>query len=733
MVPDKTKIENIKSNNKTDDILNKSFNSKQLINFKQKFISPMLSKLNSEEKNSYLDIMLDELSLYKYKKSENLSRNKNVNFTLSKNLIYNYLEKYLLEVTYITDKEKRKEKINKVYEWYKGKLKLEKDVQTITYKTYNNKNEIDEKEYFLVKKRKKLNALDLDKSHRNLELIRKKMLNDYKRKQLSKPFCALKKSISSQILPIQEDNTVISSTNFSLNDFNKTNEEIKEKTDININININPENFLTPMNKGIKFSYSYLSPNYDLNDIYIENQMTKEKNKIIAMKRNQEELNEKLKEFSLFRARFKANSNNKLEKKRLINFYVNKNKLSSYLLKKYKLKEQEKEKNENSETKLIIEPKESLSIDKRRKSINLSFLFLNKNSLSQSLLSNKKNEKENNDIINSKNSDNNIIRTESSENISSSKKERRFSHGINGKDKDKPSFIPGESLFKLSMDKSGDKNTGKNTTNFIKKFKLSFSRKFANEKNRKTSIKKKSLNILSRLINLKTFSGRNNKIKTNQIQNLENDSKKIKSTNDTYIKEYATKIPQEIINSDLLNKTKEEITYKQLCKINANPSKIDDYSDIKQRTKMIILNKNNMEEVNKGLLTKIKKRNNFEKLNDKYFKYKNNLLSMRQSMSTDKKIEYQNLVDKIKLKNLEDDSEYADISNNNLNEIESMKKDNLFYYRLKRKKENQFFSLLKALVNPNDNSNYSRYYLPRNGSMLLSKDRAKKIFKKYLF
>ena len=56
----------------------------------------MLSKFNSEEKNSYLDIMLDELSLYKYKKSENLSRNKNVNFTLSKNLIYNYLEKYLL-------------------------------------------------------------------------------------------------------------------------------------------------------------------------------------------------------------------------------------------------------------------------------------------------------------------------------------------------------------------------------------------------------------------------------------------------------------------------------------------------------------------------------------------------------------------------------------------------------------------------------------------------------------
>ena len=238
---------------------------------------------------------------------------------------------------------------------------------------------------------------------------------------------------------------------------------------------------------------------------------------------------------------------------------------------------------------------------------------------------------------------------------------------------------------------------------------------------------------------------------TNQIQNLENESKKIKLTDNTYIKEYATKLPQEKVDSDLLNKNKKEknhdaltkvisneilnkekLTYKQLCKINTNPPKIDFDSDIKQRTKMIILNKNNLEEVNKELLTKIKKRNNFEKLNSKYFKYKNNLLSMRQAMSIDKKIEYQSLIDKIRLKNLDDDSEYFDGSKNDLIEIESMKNEPLFNYRLKRKKENQNISLLNALVNPNDNSNYSRYYLPRNGSMLLSKDKTKKFFKKYL-
>ena len=744
MVPEETKIENINSNNKTEDIMNKSFYMKQLINFKQKFISPMLSKLNSEENNSNLDIMLDELCLYKYNKSQIISKTaKNVNFPLSKNLLYNYLEKYLLEVTYVTDKEKRKEKINKIYEWYKGKLKLEKDIKTITYKTYKSKNEIDEKEYYLMKKRKKLKTIELDKSHRNLELIKKKMLDDFKRKKLSKPFCALKKAIYSQIIPNQEGKTIISPTNFLLNDFNKTKEEIKTKD----NINIIPEkilenSFLTPINRGIKFSYSYLSPNYDLNDIFIEKQMTKEKNKIIAMKRNQEELNEKIKEFGQFRAKFKADSNIKLEKKSLINLYVNKNNLSSYILDKYKFKEKEKKEN-------INEPKESESLDKRRKSINLNFLSLNKNAKSESLLSNKKIEENNNDVINKHKSSNNLIRTESSESVISSQRERSYSHSIKEKDKDKSRFIPKVSLFKLGMD--NNENNDQNSSDLVKKFKLSISRKFSIKKKRKTTVKKKSLNILSRLINLKLFSGNNNKIQTNQIQNLENESKKIKLTDNTYIKEYATKLPQEKVDSDLLNKNKKEknhdaltkvisneilnkekLTYKQLCKINTNPPKIDFDSDIKQRTKMIILNKNNLEEVNKELLTKIKKRNNFEKLNSKYFKYKNNLLSMRQAMSIDKKIEYQSLIDKIRLKNLDDDSEYFDGSKNDLIEIESMKNEPLFNYRLKRKKENQNISLLNALVNPNDNSNYSRYYLPRNGSMLLSKDKTKKFFKKYL-
>ena len=92
---------------------------------------------------------------------------------------------------------------------------------------------------------------------------------------------------------------------------------------------------------------------------------------------------------------------------------------------------------------------------------------------------------------------------------------------------------------------------------------------------------------------------------------------------------------------------------------------------------------------------------------------------MRQSISKDKRIEYQNLVDKIKLKKL-NDSEFYDENLNEFIEIDANEKNNQVF-GFKRKTEQKNFSLLKALVNPNDDSSYSRLFLPRNGSMLLKK------------
>ena len=134
-----------------NELFNLDSNSKNLnqqTNIKDKFIGETLIKLNDEEKNTYLNIMIGELSLYKYEKSEAISRNSmNAGISSSKNLLYNFLEKYLMEISYITDKEKRDDKIREVYEWYKEKKKLGKDLQTLTYESYKDKNEVDEQEY----------------------------------------------------------------------------------------------------------------------------------------------------------------------------------------------------------------------------------------------------------------------------------------------------------------------------------------------------------------------------------------------------------------------------------------------------------------------------------------------------------------------------------------------------------------------------------------------------------
>ena len=716
----------------------------------KKFLSPTLIELNNKEKNSYFEIMLNDLANFKYQKAEFYSSNDNVNNKKisSNNLVYNYLEKYLYEISYLNDKERRGEEINKVYNWYKEKKKFEKDIKTITYKTFKEKNTIDEKEYFLTKKYK-YKFSDKEKDHRNLEIIHKKMLDDYERKKLKKPYWALKKSISSQTL---SSNTNSSTTNFTRNKYEKadllsiysiskgtnnyTKRKYKDETISYIDKvegglleknyiqqNLDENILLPPVDKETKFSYSYLRPMYDLSSIFLENKIIEEKNKQLAQKREKEELNKKLKEFSLFRAKLKENLNNKFEMKNLINLYVEKNNISnSIVLKKYKIKEAEKQ---NIDSKNINDHSDLNSTEiNNRKSCNLS-------------LNNFKSEKILNNTIKEDNSNysNSNIKSESSE----KKVETRLSRSNSYYKKINP--FPKVNLFELSDGKNKDKN--ESSKNYIKNFRLSLSKKLSIKKGRKTIIKRNASLTLAKFFPLKLFSGSNEKIKTTEIQNLEKESKTVKITDNTQIKNYQIKFPQEKSSNELLNKNtdekkydtiphiisneayrKDKLIYEKLCKLNAiktNKDLIE--TDLNQRTKWDLFNKDNVEKANKILLAKVKRRNEFIRLNKKYNTYKNNLLSMRRSISNDKKIEYQNLIDKIRLKKL---SEYDDEIDYEFTESENNKTNIIFNYKSKNESDKKNNSLLNALVNPKDNFNYSKFYLPRNGSMLLSREKIKK-------
>ena len=742
-----------------NELLNLDSNSKNLnqqTNIKDKFISETLIKLNDEEKNTYLNIMIGELSLYKYEKSEAISRNSmNAGISSSKNLLYNFLEKYLMEISYITDKEKRDDKIREVYEWYKEKKKLGKDLQTLTYKSYKDKNEVDEQEYLLTKQQTVSKIMDFEKNHRNMKLINKKMLDDYERKKVKKPFWALKKAIQFQTASSLGTNTITSSTNFSGNTFDKidlsslysyskgTNNITRQNKLIETSsfidkpeggtlekdyLQSNSQNFeenifLPNVNKEPKFSYSYLRPLYDLNNIYLENKIIEEKNKLLNLKREQEEIKEKMKEYCLFRAKFKENLNNKYEMKNLLNMYANDNNLSSILLKKYKIKEKEKMKTIEIKSYNEFKSLGSGDINKTKKSVDLN---LNKNFQSESVLYEEDSNYSNSNFKTEKNEKDNSTRVRSNS---------QYSKII--------SNLTKINLFELDDDKNKDKED--RATNFIKNFRFSLSKKLPPKKRKKTIVKRKSDTIQSNIFPLKLISGSNAKINIGKIQNLEKDSKTIKSTDNYVIKEYKLKFPEEKTTKDLINKNqkeknsdalpkllsndilnKEKLAYKQLCNINTNITN-QTYleSDVNQKTKMILFNKENVDKVNKQILIKIKKRNHFETLNNRYNTFKNNLLNMRRSISNEKRKEYQSLVDKIKLKKL-NDYEFNDEKENEINEIENLKTNPLINYKFRPEEKNN--SILHALVNPKDNFNYSRFYLPRNGSMLLSRDKTKKFF-----
>ena len=181
-----------------------------------------------------------------------------------------------------------------------------------------------------------------------------------------------------------------------------------------------------------------------------------------------------------------------------------------------------------------------------------------------------------------------------------------------------------------------------------------------------------------------------------------------------------------ILANEVLNKDK--FNYQQLCKINNNPvNKTYLESDIRQTTKLNLLNKENVDKINKQLLVKIKKKNFYEKLNRRYNTYKHNFLSMRKSMSIDKRKEFDNLANKIKLKQI-NDNDFYDESEEGLTENENKSKNSFLNFRSQRKTDKKNFPLLNALINPKENSNYSRFFLPRNGSMLLSRDKGHKFF-----
>ena len=751
------RISNIKKRQTIAELLGISKRFKHLKNDKDdnsKYISQILFSFNITEQNPHLDIMISELANYRRQANQIKEQKKGkIIGPSSHNSLFYFLEKNLLEISYISDKDKRLERIKKLYDWFKSKQKYDEDIRTITMKTYKEKGEIDEQEALLMKMKDEKKEIIDDASHRNLELINKKMLNDYERKRLRGPSWAVNSLSSSQSMPqylgIGKDSmmqtlSMVSSNDFITNDFttlyssvNGTNSFTNKNFDLEIPSFIDkPEggllekdyispifqeqnSFLPPINRETKYSYSYLRPNYNFNDVYIENKIIESKQKSLALKRAQEEIKEKVKEYGLNRARYKQSLNKKYELKNMINMYVNRNKLSSPLLRKYKIKENNNEDIDNN----------------KNNNTNLNFSFSNSNS-PQRINPNQKNS---NSSISGKNEEvkTNIPPPSTHKSIIKNSSGNKEAEKEKLKKKISFSFSQKIKVFDFKDEKEKDSSTDsyKKIGKFTPKRTLSF--------RKKTKLLKKRSNSQSSIIaGIKLFSGENDKIKTDKIQNLDAASKNIIDINDTKSKEYNLKLPQGKIKSEMIDKNKnnvrkspdsfihvisnlplikEKIMSDSICQIKSrNEQKLNNGPN--QNFYLSAFNKENIFNFNNPYsphnFIKIKK-NKFENLSQRYNLYKDNFLNMRRSMSNDKRKEYENLVDKLRTKKVNDYEDYDD---------EILENDNFGYNSnigvgksLNLKKEN---SLMEAIVNPSDNLAFSRYYLPRNGSMLLSREEA---------
>ena len=732
-----------------------------LLKEKSKYIPQILLNFNISEKNKKLEEMLSDLEIFRKQYKEILKKNttdtEKDNSTNSINLlIYNSLEKNLIEISCINNKDTRENRLNSLYLWYKERNKINEDLRRINIKSYKEVDEISEEE--LMKDNNEEEKIDENEKNkkiifkkinpRNEELINRKMIDEYQRKIIMTNTINLKrnklkakkenkdeetsekntentlmaKTVS--VIPTQDfwsgdfstfysykHGTNLASLRKSRNIANENNYIDQAKGgdyENNFFPNYNKETgiYFPPLNRETKFSYSYNRPPYDYTTMLIESKIKDNKLKLLSEKREQEEIKEHLDKFGVKRAKYKEEMNNKYELRSVINMYVNSNEFNSPLLEKYKIKNNSLKKNK--------------SVGNMNNNINFyqtmnqpsTKLAIGVSALSEKELDNKfKDNKQSNrtledfeKIVNDGKIEA-ILPMKENEN-----KEEKSPKKIGKKMGRSASVIipPNKKLFAEKIKVNEVKNIDNNSKNLLEQNKIN---------KIKIKIKLPKEKIQTHLIN--TMQNKSEKIPSDTIGKL--------LSNNTLFKQRQTfeNLCHINMNTKLQEKTTdnkslysiskdedEDSTYHNFCLSMYDPGNLKKIDETRTTINKYYgynnLNRNNLKD------SKI----HFNELHRTFHLFKDNLLNLRRTMSDWKTNEYKNLVDKIRKnkKGIKEKDE-KDMGRNN----------SYGFKNIRMRKQN---SLLNAMINPKDEFRYSQYFLPRTGSMLLSRKEDPKANKK---
>ena len=695
-----------------------------------RYVNQIVLNFSEKEKNKRFDELISDLEIFKQFYRQNLEKIKlesERNYSSlynTKLLIYNVLEKNMVEISCLSNKDVRINRINNLYNWYKEKMKINEDLRRINQKSYKDVNEVIDEDLNDLENQKEQNDnnkligkdFEID-PHRNEEIIDKKIVNDYQRKVLSKNleerFHKIQNNENDETnneINIKDDGelakTLLSlknqefsgggtySTFYSYkfgtnatsfgkfrqtdNDFPNFRETAKggrQENSFFPSYNKATKTYYPPIVSETKFSYSYNRPEYNFENMTLENKIIKSKMKILAEKRAQEEIKSQIELMGKTRAKYIEQVNNKYEIRNVVDMYSKLNDFSSPLLQKYKLRESKSMSDIKDNNKNIFNKKPQI----KNKDLNIGIRKM---------------------VRNNTNYKNNTV--------------------IENGDKIKLKLKEQKNLFESEQKMSNSSNKEVNK-NIITKLKP--------KKNQKDT---------------KIFSGILDKIKLDSIKNIENkkimeplkmnkvkiklkiNKEKIQNDMLNNIKKFAAKPNSEIItslmNTDSLFQTNNN--YGILCNLNkrkssgdiinnnqnqdnTNESREEEEENYYTNNCLSLFDQGNLKKLNQNKnqnkiypqstnsLTRIK----FNQIHKTFDLNKDNYLNLRRTLSDWKKTECLSL----------------------LNELTKNKTPKIEEEKIKKSNLRRQNSVLNAYVNPKDKFEFSQFYLPRTGSLLLKR------------
>ena len=695
-----------------------------------RYVNQIVLNFSKKEKNKRFDELISDLEIFKQFYRQNLEKIKlesERNYSSlynTKLLIYNVLEKNMVEISCLSNKDVRINRINNLYNWYKEKMKINEDLRRINQKSYKDVNEVIDEDLNDLENQKEQNDnnkligkdFEID-PQRNEEIIDKKIVNDYQRKVLSKNleerFHKIQNNENDETnneINIKDDGelakTLLSlknqefsgggtySTFYSYkfgtnatsfgkfrqtdNDFPNFRETAKggrQENSFFPSYNKATKTYYPPIVSETKFSYSYNRPEYNFENMTLENKIIKSKMKILAEKRAQEEIKSQIELMGKTRAKYIEQVNNKYEIRNVVDMYSKLNDFSSPLLQKYKLRESKSMSDIKDNNKNIFNKKPQI----KNKDLNIGIRKMVRNNTNY----------KNNTVI--ENGDKIKLKLKEQKNLFES--ERKMSNSSN------------KEVIKNIITKLKPKKNQKDTKIFsgiLDKIKLDSIKNIENKKimeplkMNKVKIKlkinkEKIQNIM--LNNIKKFAAKPNSEIITSLMNTDS----LFQTNNNY--GILCNLNKRKSSGDIINNNQNQD--------NTNESREEEEENYYTNNCLSLFDQGNLKKLNQNKnqnkiypqSTNSLRRIKFNQMHKTFDLNKDNYLNLRRTLSDWKKTECLSL----------------------LNELTKNKTPKIEEEKFKKSNLRRQNSVLNAYVNPKDKFEFSQFYLPRTGSLLLKR------------